>query len=249
VVLVGDQEVGWQWQPCAPVRCRGGSVGPPLPGLRGHGRHRHRVQGGAAAVALQSVIPALCQCGPESARRPPRRLPTVPLAAQTPSEPCGPEQDRGAQDAATITPHPEGQLLQCNSPPRHAAVPAELPQFPHLSPLGSFPVLACFLAPSCSTQELPKAFESPSVLAMNIRVKLVCGYLVWFLNTLGARIKYSSWTQTHYVYKGNFGVPILMHPVLECSSHTCTPPRLVCWGPNPSLVSKCLQAPAELRRV
>lgn len=87
-MLVGDQEVGWQWQPCAPVRCRGGSVGPPLPGLRGHGRHRHRVQGGAAAVALQSVIPALCQCGPESARRPPRRLPTVPLAAQTPSEPA-----------------------------------------------------------------------------------------------------------------------------------------------------------------
>lgn len=123
VVLVGDQEVGWQWQPCAPGRCRGGSVEQPLPGLLGHGQHRHRALGEAGVVVLLSVTPAPCQCGPESAQRHPQRLPTVPLAAQTPSEPCGPEQDRGAEDAAT---HPEGQLLQCDFPPWHATVPAEL---------------------------------------------------------------------------------------------------------------------------
>lgn len=87
VVLVGDQEVGWQWQPCAPGRCRGGSVEQPLPGLLGHGQHRHRALGGAGVVVLLSVTPAPCQCGPESAQRHPQQLPTVPLAAQTPSEP------------------------------------------------------------------------------------------------------------------------------------------------------------------
>lgn len=157
VVLVGDPEVGWQWQPCVPVRCRGGSVGRPLPGLLGHGQHRHRALGGAGEAVLRSVIPALCQCGPESARRPPRRLPTVPPAAQTPSEPCGPEQDRGAEDAATIATHPEGRLPQCYTLHGTAAVPAE-PQFPNLSP-GSLLSPSFLLAPSCPTCSHPKSWS------------------------------------------------------------------------------------------
>lgn len=168
VVLVGDPEGGWQWQPCVPVRCRGGSVGRLLPGLLGHGRRRHRALGGAGAAVLQSVIPALCQCGPESARRPPRRLPTVPPAAQTPSEPCGPEQDRGAEDAATIATHPEGRPPQCDvlrgtrlsqlSPNSQTCLP------------GSFPAPAFFLPYPVPHGNHPKSW-APSVLAMNSSVR------------------------------------------------------------------------------
>lgn len=63
---------------------------------------------------------------------------------------------------------------------------------------------------------------------MNTAVKLDGSYLVWVLYTFGDRTKYSSWPQTHCVYKGNSGVLILMYPIPECSDYICTLlPRLV----------------------